>query len=302
MQFGIFNFSRAPYSEIARHFRDAEQLGFSSGWVDDDLLVPEYADLEPWTLLGALARDTSSIRLGTMVSAITFRHPTFLAAQVLTLDQVSDGRAALGLGSGGPPHRYGAFGHDDWGPRERAERLDEQAAIIGPMLRGETVNFDGKHYAVEGVHLPSSVQQPRPPFIVAAHGDRALKVVARYADGWNSLGGITFPEPEPPRTLSLAEALAETRRLSDKLDQFCLQIGRDPATVRRSVQALKPDSDPLSSLDAFDEYTSAYEELGIDELILYWPPVDLAFGERKPIPSARQALYEKIATERIATR
>lgn len=302
MQFGIFNFSRAPYGEIARHFRDAEHLGFASAWVDDDLLVPEYADLEPWTLLGALARDTSRIRLGTMVSAITFRHPTFLAAQALTLEQVSDGRAALGLGSGGPPHRYDAFGHAAWTPRERAERLEEQAAIIGPLLRGETVDFAGQHYTIENVHLPGAIQQPRPPFIVAAHGNRALKVVARYADGWNSLGGIQFPEPDPPRTLSLAEAIAETRRLSEKLDQSCLEIGRDPATVRRSVQVLKPDPDPLSSLDAFDEYVGAYEELGIDELILYWPPVDLAFGERKPIPPARQALYEKIASERIASR
>ncbi len=302
MQFGVFNYSRTPYAEIARHVRDAEQLGFDSAWVDDDLLVPSYADLEPWTLLGALARDTSRIRLGTMVSAITFRHPTFLAAQVLTLDQVSDGRAALGLGSGGPPHRYDAFGHADWKPRERAERLEEQAAIIGPLLRGDTVDFTGQHYTVRDVQLPGTVQQPRPPFIIAAHGERALKVVARFADGWNSLGGILFPEPDPPPTLTLAESLAETRRLSEKLDDACREIGRDPGTVRRSVQALKPDPDPLSSLDAFDEYVGAYEELGIDELILYWPPADLAFGERKPIPPARQAVYEKVAAERIALR
>lgn len=302
MQFGVFNYSRTPYAEIARHVRDAEQLGFDSAWVDDDLLVPSYADLEPWTLLGALARDTSRIRLGTMVSAITFRHPTFLAAQVLTLDQVSDGRAALGLGSGGPPHRYDAFGHAGWKPRERAERLEEQAAIIGPLLRGDTVDFTGQHYTVRDVQLPGTVQQPRPPFIIAAHGERALKVVARFADGWNSLGGILFPEPDPPPTLTLAESLAETRRLSEKLDDACREIGRDPGTVRRSVQALKPDPDPLSSLDAFDEYVGAYEELGIDELILYWPPADLAFGERKPIPPARQAVYEKVAAERIALR
>ena len=84
MRFGIFTFSRAPYAEIARHFRVAEELGFASAWVNDDLMVPDYADFEPWTLLGALARDTTRIRLGTMVTAITFRHPTFLAAQVTT--------------------------------------------------------------------------------------------------------------------------------------------------------------------------------------------------------------------------
>src|SRR3712207_7665450 len=67
MRFGIFTFSRAPYAEIARHFRVAEELGFASAWVNDDLMVPDYADFEPWTLLGTLARDTTRIRLGTMV-------------------------------------------------------------------------------------------------------------------------------------------------------------------------------------------------------------------------------------------
>jgi alkanesulfonate monooxygenase SsuD/methylene tetrahydromethanopterin reductase-like flavin-dependent oxidoreductase (luciferase family) len=302
MRFGIFNLSHTPYHEIARYFQNAEQLGFDSAWVDDDLLVPEYADLEPWTLLGALARDTSRMQLGTMVTAITFRHPTFLAAQVATLDQVSDGRAALGLGSGGPPHPYGAFGHADWGPRERAERLEEQAAILDPLLRGESVDFSGRHYSVVRASMPNAVQKPRPPFIIAAHGDRALRTVARHADGWNSLGGLLFPEPDPPRTLTLAEAVAETRRLSERLDRFCEELGRDPATLRRSVQAIKPNPEPFSSLDAFDAYVGAYEEIGIDELILYWPPVDLLFERRGPVPARRQAIFERIAAERIAAR
>ena len=302
MRFGIFNLSHTPYREIARHFQTAEELGFDSAWVDDDLLVPEYADLEPWTLLGALARDTSRMQLGTMVTAITFRHPTFLAAQVATLDQVSDGRAALGLGSGGPPHPYRAFGHADWGPRERAERLEEQAAILDPLLRGETVDFSGRHYTVVQASMPNAVLKPRPPFIIAAHGDRALRTVARHADGWNSLGGLRFPEPDPPRTMPLAEAVAETRRLSERLDRSCEELGREPATVRRSVQAIKPNPEPFSSLDAFDAYVGAYEEIGIDELILYWPPVDLLFERRGPIPASRQATFERIAAERIANR
>ena len=302
MRFGFFNLSHTPYRDITRHFQNAEQLGFDSAWVDDDLLVPEYADLEPWTLLGALARDTNRMQLGTMVTAITFRHPTFLAAQVATLDQISDGRAALGLGSGGPPHPYGAFGHTDWGPRERAERLEEQAAILGPLLRGETVDFSGRHYSVAQASMPSAVQKPRPLFIIAAHGDRALRTVARHADGWNSLGGLLFPEPDPPRTLTLEEAVAETRRLSKRLNRFCEELGRNPDTVRRSVQAIKPNPDPFSSFDAFDAYVGAYEEIGIDELILYWPPVDLLFERRGPVPASRQAIFERIAAERIANR
>ena len=213
MRFGIFTFSRAPYAEIARHFRVAEELGFASAWVNDDLMVPDYADFEPWTLLGALARDTTRIRLGTMVTAITFRHPTFLAAQVITLDQISDGRVTVGLGSGGPPHPYGAFGQDEWPPRERVERLEEQAAILDALLRGERVTREGQHYPVRDAQLPPPVQRPRPPLVIAAHGDRALRVAARYADGWNTLGGQPFPAGlDPAQRLPLAEVVSRTRR------------------------------------------------------------------------------------------
>jgi alkanesulfonate monooxygenase SsuD/methylene tetrahydromethanopterin reductase-like flavin-dependent oxidoreductase (luciferase family) len=301
MRFGIFSFSRAPYGDLARRFRLAEELGFASAWVDDDLLVPQYSDFEPWTLLGALARETSTLRLGTMVTAITFRHPSLLAAQVITLDHVSGGRAEVGLGAGGYPHPYAAFSQHPWSPRERAERLEEQAAILGPLLRGETVTRDGPHYPVAGARAPAAVQQPRPPFTVAAHGDRGLRTVARYADGWNSLGGQPYSaEGASVGQVSLAEAVAEIRRLSERLDGFCREAGRDPATVWRSVQALHPVPDPFASVDAFDEYVGAYAELGIHELIFYWPPIEL-FAQRTPIPAEMQARFEHIAAQRAAS-
>ncbi|HEV2129375.1 MAG TPA: LLM class flavin-dependent oxidoreductase, partial [Thermomicrobiales bacterium] len=131
MRFGIFSFGRIPYRALADRVRLAEDLGFASAWVDDDLLTPRYSQFEPWTLLGALARDTSTIRLGTMVTVITFRHPSLLAAQVVTLDHLSDGRVEIGLGAGGPPNPYRAFSHTDWTPRERAERLEEYVAVLG---------------------------------------------------------------------------------------------------------------------------------------------------------------------------
>ena len=300
MRFGIFSFGRAPYAELARRFRQVEELGFASAWVDDDLLVPHYSDFEPWTLLGALARDTERIRLGTMVTAITFRHPSFLVAQGVTLDHISDGRAELGLGAGGYPHPYAAFSQHYWTPRERADRLEEHAAIIGPMLRGERVTHEGIHYTVTDAQAPPAVQRPRPPFTVAAHGDRGLRTVARHADGWNSLGGQPYSaEGGETHRVTLAAAAAETRRLSERLDQFCRELGRDPATVWRSVQALHPVPDPFASLDAFDEYAGTYREIGIDELIFYWPPIELA-GERGPAPPETQARFERIAAQRVA--
>ena len=145
MRFGIFSFGRAPYAELAARFRLAEELGFGSAWVDDDLLVPHYSDFEPWTVLGALARETGRIRLGTMVTAVTFRHPSLLAAQVVTLDHVSGCRAELGLGAGGHPHPYAAFSEHPWTPRDRAVRVEETAAVVGPLLRGEPVTREGQY-------------------------------------------------------------------------------------------------------------------------------------------------------------
>ena len=299
MRFGIFGFGRAPYGELARRIRLAEELGFASAWVDDDLLVPGTSDFEPWTLLGGLARDTERIRLGTMVTAVTFRHPSVLAAQVVTLDHLSGGRAELGLGAGGPHHPYAAFSQHPWTARERAERLEEQAAIIGPLLRGEIVTRKGHHYPVTDAQAPPAVQRPRPPFTVAAHGDRGLRTVARHADGWNSLGGQPYAaeEGEPPR-VPLATAVAATARRSERLDGFCREAGRDPATVWRSVLAHTPVPDPFASLDAFDEYVGAYAEIGIDELIFYWPPLELDDG-RGPVPPEMQARFERIAAQRV---
>ena len=303
MRFGVFTFSRAPYADIAHTFQQAEALGFESAWVNDDLMVPDYSDFEPWTLLAALVRDTESIRLGTMVTAITFRHPSYLAAQILTVDHLSDGRVSVGLGSGGPPHPYTAFGQQEWTPRERVERLEEQAAILDGLLRGESVNYDGKHYPTRDAHLTEPVQRPRPPLVIAAHGARAMRVAARYGDSWNTLGGQAFPEGlDPARRLPLGEVVAQTKTLSERLDAACAEIGRDPATIGRSVLALAPNPDPFTSLDAFDEYVGAYEAIGIDEIIFYWPPVEHAYGERSPVPAATQARYERIAAQRIGVR
>lgn len=299
MAFGILSFATAPYGDLARRFRQAEELGFASAWLDDDILT-EYADFEPWTGLAALARDTEHIRLGTMVTTIMFRHPSFLAAQVATLDQISGGRAELGLGSGGPPNPYSAIGLDDWAPRERAERLEEQAAILDPLLRGEVVDFAGRHYRAQGAQLRCPpVRQPRPPLIVAAHGDRGLKVAVRHADGWNSFGGQPYPgDKDWSQAIPLADAVANTKRLTERLDNFCSEADRDPATLRRTLLAYRPEPDPLASLAAFDEYVGAYQQIGIEEVIFYWPPLRNVI-EGRPVSTRQQVTFERIAAQRL---
>jgi len=315
LRFGVMNFCRSPYGELAQRIQFAEQAGFDSAWVDDDILTPGYADLEAWTLLAALARDTRRIQLGTMVTVTAFRYPAVLAGQILTVDQVSNGRAAVGFGAGGPPNNYAALGLSDWSPQERAERLDEQTAILAALLRGERVDFTGKHYVLRGAQLSGPIRKPRPPLIVAAHGERGLRTAVRYADGWNTLGGQAYPVAQDnDMRVSLAETVARTRRLATRLDQICSEEGRDPATLRRSVLAYRPRIDPLSSLDAFDEYVGCYREIGIDEIIFYWPPLDnlfpksaqpkpsSRFSESTPLTASQIRAFERIASERIASR
>jgi alkanesulfonate monooxygenase SsuD/methylene tetrahydromethanopterin reductase-like flavin-dependent oxidoreductase (luciferase family) len=316
LRFGVMNFTRSPYDELSHRIRDAEAMGFDSAWVDDDILTPGYVDLEAWTLLGALARDTSRIQIGTMVTVTSFRNPAILASQVLTVDRISGGRVEFGFGAGGPPNNYAALGLHDWTPGERADRLDEQAAIIGAMLRGERVDFQGKHYQIEGAQAGVPVQKPRPPFVIAAHGERGLRTVARYADGWNTLGGQPYPAAQDPsKRLTLAESIASTRRLTERLRVICEEERRDFSTIRRSIMVYRTLDDPLSSLGAFDEYVGGYRELGIEEIIFYWPPQDnvfpkdsdtakapFTFGVSKPLSSQQTAMFEHIVAERISNR
>jgi hypothetical protein len=128
-----------------------------------------------------------------------------------------------------------------------------------------------------------------------------LRVAARYADGWNTLGGQPFPAGlDPAQRLPPVEAVMRTHKLAQRLNEICSEIGRDPAAIQRSVLALCPNPDPFSSLDAFDEYVAGYDAIGIDELIFYWPPIEFSFGQRSSLPAEIQARFERIAAARIS--
>ena len=128
---------------------------------------------------------------------------------------------------------------------------------------------------------------------------RGLRVTARHADGWNSFGGQPYPGGKDwSRGVPLAEAAANTKRLTERLDGFCREAGRDPATLRRTVLAYRPLPDPLASLAAFDEYVGAYREIGIEEIVFYWPPLRNVI-EARPIAAQQQAAFERIAAQRM---
>jgi alkanesulfonate monooxygenase SsuD/methylene tetrahydromethanopterin reductase-like flavin-dependent oxidoreductase (luciferase family) len=177
------------------------------------------------------------------------------------------GRLQLGIGAGYAPTDHELVGTQPWARMERAERFAEAVELLDALLRAEPVDYAGKHYDVRGVRLrPAPVQRPRPPMCIAAHDHSSLRLVARFGDIWSSFGGWGLSSPE---------LLAITKQRSAVLDELCDELGRDPSDIRRQVLAGSPATtpDPIwSSVQAFDDWVAGWQQLGIDEIVLYFPP------------------------------
>lgn len=289
MRFDVFVFQSFPFSQFLDRCRRAEALGFDTIWLADHLTFGPLVAYEAFSALTAAATVTSRVRLGVLVASVTLRHPTLLAKAALTVDHASSGRLELGIGAGGAPKDYAALGIAAWPPRERVERLEESVTLIDALFRGEPVNWHGRHYAAEDIALIPPVQRPRPPLIVAAQGARALGVVARHADGWNSLGGHAASGD----TLSLNAAVRVARMQMRTLEEACTTAGRDPRSLRRSVFGYKIDA--RASLDGFHEFVSRYAEVGFDEFVVIWPRQSQATDDIEK----REEILQRIATEEI---
>jgi F420-dependent oxidoreductase-like protein len=183
----------------------------------------ERGALDAWTTLAALAAVTERIRLGTMVSPVTFRHPSVLAKSVVTVDHVSGGRVELAIGAGWFEREHRAFGFPFPADGERIALLSEQVEIVHRLWdrHGEEVSFEGSHYQLDSCpSMPKPVQDPHPPLILGGGaGPRAAALAARWADEYN----VTSSSPE--------EAASARERLS----AACEAIGRDPETLRLSL-------------------------------------------------------------------
>lgn len=255
----------APYELFAERCRRVEAMGFDSLWVADETPMEfPAAEYEAWSLLGAIARETTRIRIGTLVTPITFRHPLMLAMAVSTVDHVSNGRVSLGVGAGGGPNDEAGVGVS-WSPRERIDRLEAQLAILDPLLRGESVTRDDGPYRTKEARIPPTIQRPRPPIVVAAQGPRGLAIAARHADVWNSLGG----QPLAGEKLAFEDAVGGAKRQVDLLEEACRNAGRDPETIRRSILTWRYDA--YASPSALAGFVQAYRAVGFDEFIVSWP-------------------------------
>ncbi|MDJ0788243.1 MAG: LLM class F420-dependent oxidoreductase [Myxococcota bacterium] len=234
------------FASLVQQARAAEEAGFDTVFVMDHfyqlpmLGPPENRMLEAYTLLGALAGQTDSLRLGTLVTGNTYRNPALLAKIVTTLDVVSRGRAVCGVGAGWfePEHRGYGFAFGTLG--ERLDKLEEALQILGPMFRGERPSFEGRHFHThEALNVPAPIQAGGIPILIGGNGERrTLRLVARYADESN----LTCPLEEVPRKL-------------DALARHCDELGRDRGEIHvswlGSLILAKSHAEAEAARDAF---------------------------------------------------
>jgi probable F420-dependent oxidoreductase len=208
----------------------AERAGFDSVWVSDHMFLDwgkyggppnPQGTLECWTTMAALAAATNGVRIGSLALCNDFRNPGLLAKMIATADVLSGGRIDVALGAGWYEPEYRALGIPFDPPGDRIRRLGEAVEIAARLLEGEELTYKGEHYVLDGaICRPQPVQRPRPAIWVGGKGDFLLRTAARVADGWNFswIGSL--------------EAYAERGRAASRM---CEEVGRDPASLRRSV-------------------------------------------------------------------
>jgi F420-dependent oxidoreductase-like protein len=243
------------WEELRDRARLGERLGFDGAWVFDHFKAlygdPSGPCLEGWTLLSALAASTERIRLGALVTGVTYRPPALLASEAITVDHVSHGRLELGVGAAWHGREHHELGFAFPGARARIERVEEAVGIIKLLSTMDDVTYIGRHYRVEGAtYRPRPVQQPHPPIWIGGGGERfMLPVVARVADYWHGFGSVS-----------------ELTRKSRLLDQLAEKAGRDPGSIGRTSSLSLSEPRP-----AVQERIESLAAAGFSYLTVSWP-------------------------------
>ena len=255
MRFGLdVAQQRMPWDEVVDRVRFAEDLGFDGAWGFDHF-QPMYGEgpgeaFEGMTALAALAGQTSRIRLGLLVTGVTYRHPSVLAAQALTVDHASHGRLELSLGSAWFDKEHHELGIPFPPTGERFDLLEDALEIVTRLFTGDVVSYDGRVVSLRDARLrPVPVQQPHPPLWIGGSGPRrTLPLVARYADAWHAFG--------TPNSL---------RDASERIDELAAKAGRDPSSI------LRAGSLSLDDLDTARKHAAKWRDAGYGYLVCGWP-------------------------------
>ena len=243
------------WPEILRRVRFGEDAGFDGAWVFDHF-KPLYGDsngpcMEGWTILAALAASTERIRLGTLVTGVTYRHPSILAAEAVSVDQISGGRLEIAIGAAWFEGEHRELGIPFPPARERTDRLEEAVQVMRLLMTKDGASFVGRHYRLEGAsYHPRPVQQPHPPIWIGGGGERrTIPIAGRYADAWHGFGSIE-----------------DLERKAAVLDRAAEVAGRDPASIIRASSLSL--SEPWEEVR---ERVKALAKLGFSYLVVSWP-------------------------------
>ena len=300
MRFSVWVGLTQPWADVVDAVQHAEHTGWDGIYVADHFMAdaggpfPEdMPNFEATAALAALAAATERVRLAPLVLGITYRHPAVLAKWAATTDHISNGRLLLGVGAGWQENEHEQYGIPLGSPGERVERFTEALQVLRGLLDEPTTTVGGDHYTVtDAIAWPKPVQE-RLPILIGAKGDRMLGVVAEYGDQWNM-----WSDPEE---------LAERRSV---LDRHCEKLGRDPAEIATSTQALTfvlDSNDKAEELEQsmavraavagtperIAERVAAWRDAGADEIIV----PDFTLGRGTQRAEALDALIEQVAPD-----
>ncbi len=270
MRVGLVILPQRPWAEQAEQWRRAEAYGFDHLWTYDHLTWDPLAGT-PWgatvPTLVAAAAVTSSVPLGTWVASPNYRHPVPFARELAALDDVSGGRAVLGIGAGGSGVDAGVLGGPELTPGERADRFEEFVEVLDAVLTNPATTHAGTYYtAVDALTTMPCVQSPRLPFVVAASGPRTIRLAVRLGQGWATTGsGRRGPDRDD-------EGWWEgVGRLSEQVDEALAAAGREPSTLRRYLSVDAAPTFALVSGAYFEHVVGRAAALGFTDVVAHWP-------------------------------
>ena len=276
LRHGVVILPEDRWSRMRERWCTAEALGFDHAWTYDHLTWRTLRDA-PWfgaiPTLTAAALATSRIRLGTLVASPNFRHPVPFAKELMTLDDIADGRLTLGVGAGGLGWDATALGQQTWSARERADRFEEFVTLLDRLLSQPATSHVGRYYSADEARaLPGCVQQPRIPFAIAAAGPRGMRLAARFASTW-----VTIDDRQAN--------LEQIRRV----DEICDELGRPRDALQRLV-LIGFSKSPFGSVSEFQDTAGRYAEAGFTDMVVHWP------RQAEPFQGDRSR-FERIASE-----
>lgn len=275
------------YEEALEAVETAQQNGYTSAWSSDHFLLgeddPDRNCMDCWTLLAGLARDTSGIRLGSMVTCVTYRNPALLAKIAATVDVMSKGRLTFGIGAGWNEVEHNAYGYAFPRVGERIDRLREAVEIIRGLWTERYTTFEGHHYAVvNAVSAPKPVQQPHPPILIGGSGPRLLRTAARFADCIN-MGSGQSPESYSAKLELLRSMCDDEGTDFDRIKPSHLMtfiIGTDASELEDAVgraaafEGISKDEFVSRNANAFIGTTAeaadavrSYQDAGVREMV-----------------------------------